>query len=330
MRYLLGLLLSFPAVAWAQTAPLTNGPASIGPRHVCAQYYPPEAVAAHLEGTATLSMRIKADGNVADVAVANSSGQKILDDASVACVQTWKYTPAVLNGKPVDVPWKALVRWGLPPDAAPEQTGQGRICSRYPWRPRIDHIEGSAKVSFKIAADGTVPDASVTSSSGNEDLDEAATDCIKSWTFKPVAGASTDATHAVLVTWSIGGASGRGGSSIVWKLLDVNLASDAATRTMTDAVVTCLRNTPGLDDLVAGATSPTLVAVYYDHGAVSRASVVSSSGSGALDKIAIGCFMSSPVDPARAEDMKHVVSSVFPVQWKLILLSKALSAPPAK
>jgi protein TonB len=90
-----------------------SAPRSIGKAHVCVQYYPPEAVAGHVQGITTLNFRITAQGTVAGPIVVNSSGSKVLDDASLACVREWEYRPAMLEGKAIEILWKAEVRWLL-------------------------------------------------------------------------------------------------------------------------------------------------------------------------------------------------------------------------
>lgn len=46
-------------------------------------YYPPEAIAAGLEGEARLILTLTADGSVADVQLAASSGHALLDNAAI-------------------------------------------------------------------------------------------------------------------------------------------------------------------------------------------------------------------------------------------------------
>ena len=65
------------------------------------------------EGTSALSFDVLADGTVANIAVAQSSGSERLDDAAVACVQRWHYRPGIKDGKLSDTPWKASVVWSL-------------------------------------------------------------------------------------------------------------------------------------------------------------------------------------------------------------------------
>ncbi len=110
------------AVPWkAQVGFLLNRddgshPIAIGAPHVCTAKYPADAKAAHAEGRTEVSFVIGADGGVKNIAVTKSSGHKSLDSAFVACVETWRYTPAQKDGKPVEMPWQAAMAWTLPPE----------------------------------------------------------------------------------------------------------------------------------------------------------------------------------------------------------------------
>lgn len=93
-----------------------TAPASIGAPHNCPQdrWYPPLAVRLNQEGTTTLAFKITTDGSITDVTVAESSGHDSLDEAAVRCASSsWHYKPAMENGQPVEVPWKASVKWQL-------------------------------------------------------------------------------------------------------------------------------------------------------------------------------------------------------------------------
>lgn len=59
--------------------------------------YSPLAVRANVTGTVILEAIVDADGRVTDVQVLRS-GHRLLDDAAIAAVQQWRYSPLVLNG----------------------------------------------------------------------------------------------------------------------------------------------------------------------------------------------------------------------------------------
>ena len=63
--------------------------------------YPPDALAAGLEGLVILEATIATDGTVKDVRVLRSV--PAFDEAAAAAVREWKFMPTTLNGNPVDV-----------------------------------------------------------------------------------------------------------------------------------------------------------------------------------------------------------------------------------
>jgi protein TonB len=76
--------------------------------HVSPQY-PPEARAAHLQGTVSLLVTIGKNGSVTDVK--EISGPPELIPAAVAAVKQWRYRPILFRGEPqeastvVDIPF---------------------------------------------------------------------------------------------------------------------------------------------------------------------------------------------------------------------------------
>ena len=63
--------------------------------------YPPVAQAARVSGVVILEAVIGPGGNVTDVKILRSV--PLLDDAAIAAVRQWVYTPTLLNGVPVPV-----------------------------------------------------------------------------------------------------------------------------------------------------------------------------------------------------------------------------------
>jgi TonB family protein len=89
--------------------------------HTCIQFYPPEAVANHETGTARVRFFITTEGKVRDPQIETSSGSTRLDEAAIACVRNWRYRAALKDGKPVEIPWQADVRWALKDDDGPKK-----------------------------------------------------------------------------------------------------------------------------------------------------------------------------------------------------------------
>ena len=63
--------------------------------------YPQEAFTQRLSGTVSLTATIAEDGSVPEVKVLK--GEPILAAAAVAAVRQWRYSPFLLNGKPIAV-----------------------------------------------------------------------------------------------------------------------------------------------------------------------------------------------------------------------------------
>lgn len=65
--------------------------------------YPDLARKAHIEGMVVVEAVISKSGKVVDARVIKSMGKSGLDEAAIDAVMQWEFTPATLNGIPVDV-----------------------------------------------------------------------------------------------------------------------------------------------------------------------------------------------------------------------------------
>ena len=63
--------------------------------------FPPDARAAGIEGEVFLKIVVKEDGTVGDIEV--KKGEEPFVSAAVAVVKDWKYSPALVDGKPTAV-----------------------------------------------------------------------------------------------------------------------------------------------------------------------------------------------------------------------------------
>jgi TonB family protein len=61
--------------------------------------YPPDAKAKHVEGYVVVSYDVTEEGTVTNARVVESKPPGIFDDAALAAVATWKFDPAVDNGR---------------------------------------------------------------------------------------------------------------------------------------------------------------------------------------------------------------------------------------
>ena len=73
--------------------------------------YPPDAQEAKIQGVVILEARIERDGTVSRARVLRSIPE--LDDAAVAAVKQWEFTPTLLNGAPVPIMMTVTVNFTL-------------------------------------------------------------------------------------------------------------------------------------------------------------------------------------------------------------------------
>ncbi len=110
-----------PSHSAAPAAPPIAAPAPKGPtrgatllkRAVIAPAYPRTALERGYEGRVLLRVRVGADGGAKEVAVKESSGHAILDDAAVRVARKWTFEPALRDGSPVEAWYEQAVRFAL-------------------------------------------------------------------------------------------------------------------------------------------------------------------------------------------------------------------------
>ncbi len=73
--------------------------------------YPEDAKAAGVQGTVYLDAVLARDGSVQELKVLR--GDSMLNDAALAAVRQWRYTPTKLNGVPVEVQMTVIVQFRL-------------------------------------------------------------------------------------------------------------------------------------------------------------------------------------------------------------------------
>jgi TonB family protein len=82
--------------------------------HEVAPPYPQQARAYHIAGSVVLDATIAVDGSLRNVKVV--SGQPPLAEAAATAVRQWRYSPELLNGKPVEVQEQITIVFKLPTD----------------------------------------------------------------------------------------------------------------------------------------------------------------------------------------------------------------------
>ncbi len=74
--------------------------------------YPPEARAKKIQGTVVLDATIDKDGAIKDLHVTKTPS-RLLSDSAIKAVRTWRYSPYLLNGDPVEVQTTINVTYNL-------------------------------------------------------------------------------------------------------------------------------------------------------------------------------------------------------------------------
>ncbi|HTT97121.1 MAG TPA: TonB family protein [Rhizomicrobium sp.] len=225
--WLLALLAALPAAAFAKPAAET-APVPLETQHIC--MLPPTG---NFPLAPTLaSFTVAPNGSVKDVWLADKSGIAAIDDAAKTCAGAWRYRPATRAGKPVEKVWQDVIRWNArvgatnvitvsnrpPPPPGGQQTheqivtpvsvGRPHSCESYYPKAAIDaHAQGTTLMSFRVTADGSTKDVTVTKSSGNADLDAAAQTCVAQWKYRPAMsnGAPVEMPWQANVLWSLAG-----------------------------------------------------------------------------------------------------------------------------
>ncbi|MGH8077463.1 MAG: energy transducer TonB [Lysobacter sp.] len=139
-RFGLILGLSVALISGCHGTPAEQAPAQIAATDPIAQdtpppIYPLELACAGLGGQVILLLSVGADGTPVAVRTERSSRRKALDEAAMAAVQTWRFRPATMRGKPVAARIRVPVTF-TPPVMRPE------LCFRFDEEQRISRRPG--------------------------------------------------------------------------------------------------------------------------------------------------------------------------------------------
>lgn len=91
--------------------------------------YPELAKRSRVSGRVVLTITVDEEGSVADVQVLN--GHPLLNDAAVAAVKQWRYSPTLLNGAPVPVIATVTVIFALRDDSGVVAAGPTQLEQEY-------------------------------------------------------------------------------------------------------------------------------------------------------------------------------------------------------
>jgi TonB family protein len=76
--------------------------------------YPENALNQHVAGSVTLQFTVDVNGEPRDIHVIEATPPGVFDRAAIAAIKHWRYAPTIVNGTPVEVPVKTLMRFELP------------------------------------------------------------------------------------------------------------------------------------------------------------------------------------------------------------------------
>jgi protein TonB len=207
-----GLAIAVPwkaQVVWKAPpfpSPVGFDPAAHSCSEVAAAPNPPQRFA-----RTEISFWVEANGSVSGALVARPSGDAKLDQALLACVSHWTYSPASKGGKAIRIYWGATFKWapetGL---SAFEPFGRGHVCGKgyYPQVELRERVEGDVVLRFTIGTDGALDHIAVGESSGNQALDIAAIACVQRWQYLPAlqSGVPISVPWSALISFKDGGA----------------------------------------------------------------------------------------------------------------------------
>jgi TonB family protein len=169
MRTALARVVALGALAWAMPAwaqaPAPKGVVPPLVEHHHEAVYPPEELAARKHAAVVLLISIDAEGHVTDVSVAQSGG-KVFDDAAIAAMRLWTFTPATRDGTPVASRIRVPFHFAPPEAPAPPEVLapaiQGHVEAPSPSAKEPEHTEevhviGRSYIPSRGAGDYEIP-----------------------------------------------------------------------------------------------------------------------------------------------------------------------------
>jgi TonB family protein len=122
-----------------------------------------------------------------DVRVVRSTGHKILDDAAVEALRTWRFRPHRLVWATIPIEFRST---GLPTSSQYPKEAKAIVIfapkPEYPLQARAKHWGGSGIILLEVdVTTGQVTSARMLKSMGHQILDEAALSAFRRWRFQP-------------------------------------------------------------------------------------------------------------------------------------------------
>lgn len=183
-RLLFAALLTItatPAIAWVPcnqagiTAPVAIRREAPG--------YPPAVREIGVEGSVEVALTVLRDGRVGWVRVVRAEPPGYFEQAAIAGVRHWRFTPARAHGEPVECRMTTRVRFTLADtvDPASRARDADQPDPIYPPALLAGRVEGYAEVEFERTADGQVRNARVILAMPRGAFESAALEAIRRW-----------------------------------------------------------------------------------------------------------------------------------------------------
>lgn len=166
--------------------PAPSTPAAIVAPEACQPTWPTSSIDKHESGTVKMQVLVGADGRASDVKIAQSSGYRELDRASVTAMAKCRFTPASTD-TPTVANWFSVEHEWVPGRGKTLPAPRFDTCAKPAWPKEALRYEYQGKVTlaFLIGEDGAVRTSRVEQSSGYPILDLAAQEGLEHCVFKP-------------------------------------------------------------------------------------------------------------------------------------------------
>jgi len=159
-----------------------------GAPHVCPEY---ATSVARLPGAfheSVLLFVVSRNGVVSNVTTTQSSGDPEFDSQLEKCVSSWTYRLPTGHSLRPETLWEVSFLWSAATGlTVREHLPRGHRCS-IGWMPERlirQGVGGSIALKFVIRKNGSVDTVSITRSSGDAELDDAAKLCVSTWRYRP-------------------------------------------------------------------------------------------------------------------------------------------------
>jgi TonB family protein len=182
MNFRLGLALLIAQLGFsahvASATPATI-PLPSGAPHQCAGLAVPD------QREVLIGFKVTSRGTVGEARIVRSSSNGTIDSMALKCVQSWHYEPATEDGQPTSA-WRRVLIARRIVEGPPTWSALPHTCSNgYPADALEQGVQGAVLLSFVITTEGLVDSPKVERSSGNQQLDQAAIQCVSGWTYIP-------------------------------------------------------------------------------------------------------------------------------------------------